>query len=52
MSHKKAKKDRPEPNVIPQAGMRPDKRRRGTGAAMPDRSSLEEEICWRVEHSQ
>ena len=52
MSHKKAKKDRPEPNVISPAGMRPDKRRRGTGAAMPDRSSLEEEIRWRVEHSQ
>ena len=52
MSHKKAKKDRPEPNVIPPAGMRPDKRRRGTGAAMPDRGSLEEEIRWREEHSQ
>lgn len=40
------------PNVIPPAGMRPDRRRPSTGAAQPDRRDLLEEIEWREEHQQ
>ena len=40
------------PNVIPHAGMRPDSRRKSTGAAQPDDMSVMEEIEWRVEHQQ
>lgn len=52
MSKKVLRNQKKIPNVIPWAGMRPDKRRKSTKAAQPNHESLLEEIRWRKEHIQ
>lgn len=52
MRKENARKHKNNTNPVPHAGMRPDRRRQDSGAALPDRDSLLAEMEWRREHSQ